>query len=67
VEVWTGASSRIAAQTDWLTSHYTVTLFDESLREVPVIGLDTVVVADDDECAVARIGAFRESYLTVEC
>ena len=65
--MWSGASAGVASQTNRLACHYPVTHLNKTLREVAVVGLDAVVVADDNQCAVARIGAFREAYFAVKC
>ena len=66
MEVGTCATACVAAQTDRIAGLYLFILSDELLRHVSVVGLQSVVVADDDILAVASWLVFHDTYLTTE-
>ena len=66
VEVWSRTATRVTTQGDRLTRNNSFTLLDKALREVSVVGLQAIIVAHNDERAIARRGAFRESHTAIE-
>ena len=66
VEVRARAATRIATEGNRLTCHYPVASLDQTLGEVSVVGLDAVVVTNNNECSIARIGRLREAHTTIK-
>ena len=60
------AAPRRAAQADDLPGLDPLVGFDHALRKVPVVGLQPVVVADDDQVAVAALVIFRNTHAAAE-
>lgn len=60
------AAPRRAAQTDDLPGLDPLVGLDHALRKVPVVGFQPVVVADDDQVAVAALVIFRNTHAAAE-
>ena len=63
VQVGTRAPSGVATKTDGVAGAHFLILFYELLRHVGVVGLQTVVVADDDVLAVATAFVAYDTHL----
>ena len=67
VQVRTGASSGVAAQSDRVSGTYLLVFCHEMLRHVSVDGLQTVVVAYHNVVAVSVCLISHDAHLSVEC
>ena len=67
MQMRTRRASRRAAQTDDLSRFDPLIRLDHALRKMAVIGLQPVVVADDDQIAVPALVVFRDSHPAAEC
>ena len=66
MKVRTGATTCVTTQSDRIAGLYLFILSDELLRHVSVVGLQSVVVADDDILAVASWLVFHDTHLAAE-
>ena len=66
VQVRAGATTRITTLTNDLTSRYPVVGLDADLREVTVVGLQSVVVTDDNKITITASNKCSYTYTTIE-
>ena len=64
MQVRTGATTCVTSQTDGITSLHFLILLNQLLRHVGIIGLQAIVMADDNVFAIALGLILHDTYLS---